>query len=365
MKTIFPTYENSIVQVANSLRVFTGLAPYHTTQNDVDAWMKEHDFDHVIALLIDGMGTYQIKQYLPEDAFLNTYLTASIQTVYPSTTVAATTSMRCGMTPAESGYLGWHQYFETIDDSVVIFRNTSYYGHASYPDFVLDALPYQTIVEEANEKGKQAIEIFPAWSGSGCDSVDKLCAAALDAAKDNRYVYAYWDMYDSCMHDEGVDSPVSIEMLKHIDETIAQLAAQLDAHTGLLVIADHGHINIQEKSLLKYPDIMDCFLRKPTLEVRTINFHIKETAMQKFPALFDKYFGRDFHLYTKAEAIAINLFGPSHDTTYLDAFLGDYIACSTSPLILTCGDDFAGSVKGYHAGMSEEEMMIPLVLYPK
>jgi predicted AlkP superfamily pyrophosphatase or phosphodiesterase len=60
---------------------------------------------------------------LDENGFFNTHLAGTYSSTFPSTTVAATTSIYNGLTPCEHGWLGWDCYFPQIDRNVTVFLN--------------------------------------------------------------------------------------------------------------------------------------------------------------------------------------------------------------------------------------------------
>ena len=66
-------------------------------------------------------------------------------------------------------------------------------------------------------------------------------------------------------------------------------------------------------------------------------------------------------MLTKAEAIASNLFGPATEDSRLEAMLGDYLAVATDSLSLYPTPEKARRHIGTHAGLTEDEMRIPLV----
>lgn len=365
MKTIEPTYTHCLVQAGNSLRKFCGLPRYHESLSSIDAWVEEQKITQLAVFLIDGMGNEQVEEFLDRDGFFYANRRDVIQSVYPSTTVAATTALRSGLLPSESGYLGWHQYFPDLKDSVVMFTNHSYYGKHTYPNSVLQRFPISFTIAEAVASGVQAIELFP-WTKEGCDQFSGLCKQTQKELQDGaKMVYAYWDGYDAHMHEYGVHTPSSIKMLQEIEFTLASFCQQLPEHVGVLILADHGHIDIKEISLLAYPDLCECLRFPPTLEVRTANFYVKEGKETQFQTRFQQLFQDSFILYTQKEAIAKGLFGEKGKQPKGEESLGTFIACAISDVILTYGDAFAGFAKGYHAGMSKAEMEVPLILYTK
>ena len=127
-------YEHNLLNVSASLHRWYGLPSEYEGNRSVDAWLNQHHFRTIIALLIDGMGTEILKPKLKENSFFRTFLSDSVSTVYPPTTTAATTSFLTGKSPRENGWLGWNQYFADEDDQIILFRHHSEYGTGEYPD---------------------------------------------------------------------------------------------------------------------------------------------------------------------------------------------------------------------------------------
>ena len=61
---------------------------------------------------------------LDQDSFLIKNRIKPITTVFPATTVAATTSMMTGLNPVETGMLGWDMYYKDIDKTITVFMNS-------------------------------------------------------------------------------------------------------------------------------------------------------------------------------------------------------------------------------------------------
>ncbi len=77
----------------------------------MSAWLAEHQWNQIVVLLIDGMGSRLLKPNWKRTVFCGRISSKEVTTVYPSTTSAATTSVLSGKSPAENGWIGWHQYF--------------------------------------------------------------------------------------------------------------------------------------------------------------------------------------------------------------------------------------------------------------
>ena len=95
-KFIMPNYEDSIVNLACSIRKYFGLKNNNKTLEDVDKLLEERKPRNVVVILYDGMGANLIKRILP-NSFLAKKTVRKISSVAPATTIASTTSMLTGM----------------------------------------------------------------------------------------------------------------------------------------------------------------------------------------------------------------------------------------------------------------------------
>ena len=100
--------------------------------------------------------------------------------------------------------------------------------------------------------------------------------------------------------------------------------------------------------------------RNTSFEPRTVNFSIKENKNGKFVELFNKYFGKDFDLWTKEEVINKKIFGDGEENTIFRSALGDYLAVAKgNKTLLYNGDkEFLSS----HAGYTDDEVLVPLIV---
>ena len=127
MKIIIPDYSNCLVNLNQSIRKYYNLKTYHNTLESADMFLKDKNYENVVLILFDGMGSKIIDKTLPKSSLLKSKKVSDFLSVFPSTTVAATTSLRSSKTPIETGWLGWHQYFEKYDLDLITFRGEGYY----------------------------------------------------------------------------------------------------------------------------------------------------------------------------------------------------------------------------------------------
>lgn len=349
------------VAVSNSLRSYLNLETYHRTDSDVDQWLKENDIHRIAVLLVDALGTSVLKKHLNDDSFLLSHMYKSITPVFPPTTSASTTSIRTGKMPCETGWLGWNQYFKEKDDNIILFLNRSQYGNQEYPGFSYKALPVRFTEDELGEQGDS---IWPGWAEkNACSTYEDMWKKIIetDRNESKKYVYAYWDQLDTLMHREGPSSKKTNVYVKQLDIITEKYASQLSEHTGLIILADHSQVDVHAENIRKHTELCSCFRHLPALEPRTAAFYIKEEKKDFFAKEFLRLYGNDFDLYTEEEVIDKQIFGTGKIHPRFEEFIGDYLAIAKGRVSFLYGSD--REVKGDHAGGSEEEAMIPLILY--
>jgi hypothetical protein len=77
---------------------------------------------------------------------------------------------------------------------------------------------------------------------------------------------------------------------------------------------------------------------------------------------FEAHFKDSFTLYTKEEALESELFGRKPYNKSLEKLLGDFIAAANTDLTIFNTVNQLKALKGVHAGNTEEEKKIPLIL---
>ena len=362
MKIQYPDYENSIANLACSVLKAFGAGAEHATLPLADSFLKK-PHKNTLVILLDGMGTRILEKHLDRYGFFRSHLVGSYSSVFPPTTVAATTSMDSGLFPAEHCWLGWDCYFKEIDRNVTVFRNTvSETGERAAEYFVAwKFCPYQTVADRIREAGYEAYSVtpfmdpFPQSFEEICDRIAELCAQ--DGRK---YIYAYWNEPDTTMHGEGCMSKQAGDLLERLEETVEALCGKLK-DTQVLITADHGHVDTQNVAITGYPRIMECLVRMPSIEPRALNLFVKEGYERQLKEEFAKEFGDKFMLLSKEEVKQRKLFGPGRNHERFDEMVGDYVAVAVSDLTIFNTEEEARGFIGVHAGMTEAEMMIPLI----
>lgn len=363
MKT---NYNECLTNLACSIRKYFELDYKHNTLEYIDKILEDTKPKNVVTILFDGLGANILDNILGNDSFLTKNKLKNISSVFPATTVAATTSIRTGLNPVESGMLGWNMYYKDINKIITVFKNTE--KSDATKTILPEAKEYKdkhmktkTINEEINEIGKyKSYCLFP--FGDDCytdldDMIDRIVTLCNTSPK--KYIYAYDDEPDHLMHDLGPYSKEVKDLVRYRNIMIQKLSEKLK-DTIIFVVADHGHLLVDNIFLQDYPDIIECMERNTSLEPRATCFFIKEDKKKIFPELFNKYFGEWFTLYTKEEVINNKLFGPGEENTIFRDAIGDFISVSKSnKALIGVGDSVLIS---QHSGFLDDEVLVPLVV---
>lgn len=361
MKIMYPDYENCTANLAGSIQKAFGVKAERSLQ--LCDKLLEKDYKNIVLILLDGMGKNIMDGNLAPDGFFQKHLAGNYSSVFPPTTVAATTSIDSGEQPVEHAWLGWDCYYKEIDKNVTVFRNTESGTEKPAADFWVawTYCPYRTVIQQIQEAGGQAyyatpfVEPYPADFAAICDRVSKLCA--MDGRK---YIYAYWNEPDYSMHRFGCYSRESREILRTLEKQVEALCDGL-TDTLVLVTADHGHVDSKGAALEDYPELVECLVRMPSIEPRALNLFVKLECEKRFVERFQAEFGEKFLLLTKQQVKDLQLFGNGKEHPRFDEMLGDYLAVAVSDLSIYNTREERDAFIGVHAGLTEEEIVVPLI----
>jgi hypothetical protein len=246
----FPDYSRSVLNVACSALKLFGADPRHGTLPEITGLSRK---SHVALVILDGMGIDALK-LLPEGAFLRKRQAATLTSVCPSTTTAATNALYSGLSPAEHGWLGWSCYFKEYARLVDLFLDRDSYSLTrlnSSPARSL--LPFETVFPKikAANAGVMTRAVFPFDPGPmGMD--DLVIARTLDEAalairgRDAREAFTllYWTDPDDTMHHYGARCERTVKVLKQLNDWRRRWPRGFG--TPPLITADHGLIDVTD-----------------------------------------------------------------------------------------------------------------------
>ncbi len=370
----YPDYDRSSLSITASIGEYFGGQSDYPTLPEIDIRLCEGGIEKIVLVLTDGLGEMILKRHLPTDSFLVRHDKAAISAVYPSTTTAATTAIWTGKSPLEHGWLGWSLYFKECAAQIDAFTGNEGHRGERFPT----GSPAKTLMPLppalCAQKDAQAhmISPFDNYSGPGFvqhavkDLHDQLVVArSIVRGEGRQIVCVYYNQPDHNMHKLGVNAPETIAEIQYIERELEAFYETLPRDTLLIVTADHGLIDAGEPVILNnYPSLCECLWMPPSVEARAAAFFVKPFRRAQFEAAFHEVCGEDFLLISREDALATNLFGRGIVHPKAEDFMGDYIACATGARYLrydTIGCKVPEMI-GMHAGLTNEEMTVPLIL---
>jgi len=360
--------KNSLVNLSNSILKHFGAESFHESIPEIDKLLVGHK--KVVAVLFDGMGQNIVRKHLKENSFIRSHYVTTINSTFPPTTAAATTAFLTGKYPVETGWLGWTEYFKEYDRNVILFKNTDYNTGEFIPgDNIADKyFPTTKIFELIKRSGGCAYNIsrYPIQEDGPkrllSEGVNRLTKTLKE--NDSCFIYFYWDSPDREMHATGIDSWTTKYQVNKAQRFMKKVVKK-NPDTLFILLADHGHINVEFLDMCDHDDIYSLLSKPITLEKRTASFFVKEGKLNEFKSLFNKYYGEHFELLSKQEAFDIKLFGEGKPAKGVEEVLGDFVAISKDKYGLLAFKElsFLGAFKGHHAGGTKEERLVDISVF--
>jgi len=399
---VWPRYDGySIANLPATFASILGaqLPPPSAPPLPAELWRDlARDARRVVFVLMDALGYRRFRRALEADAHSSWRLLVErgrlfpLTSVFPSTTVAALSSLWTGLTPSQHGYLGTFLFLREYGAiAQMISLKLAVKGK---PDQLISMglepekfLPAPNIAEVFESAGVSVYDVTPyhlvkggltriLHRGVDKDRVIPFVAASdmwvrlrrlLESAGDRpMYVYAYHAPSDGVSHLYGpADDPLDAELRAFAysmqTEFFDRLSPQATKGTLLVIGADHGQVGTPKPSAIalhKQPVWQDLVMM-PTAEARAAYAYVRAGRTQAVrDALTRDLSGRLVAVDTRL-ALDAGLWGPGSLHPETLSRLGDL-------LLLAAGDgylaDSTGQMPeflGMHGGLTAEEMLVP------
>ncbi len=323
-----------------------------------------------------------------------------ITTVFPSTTAAAITTLSSGLTPIEHGLLEWNLYFQELD---LILQplpyemvETEYHrlnkDIPNYPEMLFTST---TLAQKLKKGGISSIALIPqilintpythALSRDAkivpyfsIADLIVLLRNALQAAKGETYFYVYIPIIDSAEHYFGQSSEqvkTEMSLLAYLleKEFIHKITEEIKEDTALMLTADHGQLDVNPHEMIylnQYPELLKYFERSkankpilPTGSPRDVFLHIQDDKIDKAIALLKAKLSERAEVVRITDEIILKLFGNKVPHPQFYNRLGNVLILpkENNTVWYKYLPDQKDKFRGFHGGLTRDEMMIPFV----
>jgi hypothetical protein len=327
--------------------------------------------ESVVVLLIDGMGFHNVANVSDGNVHSKLIVDHSpISTAFPTTTPVALASLGTGMQSGAHGFVG--ATFELAEFHQIL--HPLKWTDSPSP---LAVSPDPTWFENAVELGISVTRIGPAaYADSGltssvlrggvhlpAETMDELvdCIVTTSTKSKKQLIYGYYPKLDKIGHVHGVDSKQWRAELNVVLDAIAALHTQLPSGVTLVVTADHGMVDVENRIWIEdTPSLMrDVRIITGEPRLRHVFAHSgNANALHRQWQSLEQY----AHIFTRDEFIATQLMGEVDDFVY--ERIGDVVAVAQGHNILASRsiDSRISNLVGHHGSDSAMERDIPLAV---
>lgn len=340
--------------------------------------------ERVCVLLIDGLGAHALAANSGAAPFLSGLTSATLTAGFPSTTATSLSSLGVGVPPGEHGIVGYLVRVPGQDRLVNTLR-WSLHGEGPKVDLLHALVPEQfqptpTVFERAAAHGITVTQVAPGYqNGSGLtraalrgcefrpnfsvgDLIDGIGIAL--RAGTRSLVYAYHADLDTTGHARGPSSDAWLLELAHVDRIAAEIAERLPPGAALLVTADHGMVELDERIDYDHrPELRDG-IRQLGGEPRVRHVYTEPGATIDVAAAWREILGDDFAVLPRAEVIERGWFGPTVTAPVADR-IGDLVVAARGDrgIIRSGAEPIQSIMIGHHGSLTPAEVDIPLCTF--
>jgi len=201
------------------------------------------------------------------------------------------------------------------------------------------------------------------------NSSDMFLTLAKLVNKETPFVFAYWDALDSASHVYGpftneVQSELRNIIYGFLSEFISNLKNRYKNKVCIFITGDHGLVNVNKSGRIITKDIphfLDNLNRPPSGDSRASFLKLYNSNIKQIQKLLHPY-QEQFDVFPSSKFIKEGFFGSKIMNHELDSVLGDVTILSrkNATLMHRFRTDQKAFLKGYHGGLVDDELFVPL-----
>lgn len=352
----------------------------------------------VVIVILDAVGYLHLRRMLSEEDSAFRRLAQAgrivpVTSVFPSTTVAALTTLWTGRTPLGHGFLGTKLL---LSDQGVL-ANMLHLSPAAHrqPEELLnwgwepeEFVTVPSLAQQLIASDVQAVaHTHLPFIGSGLtriflrgmtsvrghvgfsDMWINLRRTLIQRRGKPLFASAYWGNTDAIAHLYGPDGEPFRAELRHLarsleEDFLAPLPAVAREGALLIITADHGQTATPPKQAVRlsdHPALQQTLLLPPAGEPRAAYLYVRPGQADALRAYVIERLAGRFLLVEMERALAAGLFGPEKPTPELRVRLGDFLLLAQDDSRLIVEEEKV-EFHGHHGSLTREEMLVPLLM---
>ena len=364
---MLPNYKNgSLVNLMSSIGKMFG---HKSEYGPLDIEIPKAK--NIVLLVIDGLGYDYVKN---SNSALKDYLAKPITSVFPSTTATAVTTIRTGLAPQQHAFTGWFMYLKEIGIISKILPFTIKGENKPITSMKMTDIIEENFFDKINVNGYNLV---------GKDIVNSKYQLASGGKSKNiaystlngffrqlkkiikkpgkKYIFTYWSEFDSLAHEYGKNSKKVSDHFKKLDKKLGNFLKTMK-DTTLIITSDHGHMTTKKSRVVDFkdhPKLTDCLAVPVSGDTRVGYCFVKPNKIGEFENYVRTKLKNICELHKSEDLVKKNYFGLFKPNKKLYDRIGDYTLIMKENYIIGDKNEF---YIGNHSGLSEEEMLVPLIV---
>ena len=358
-------------------------------------WRPMGEVKRVVLLTLDGFGwnMFQARQELVTAVSHKATITNQLTSIFPSTTVAALSSLWTGSAPAQHGLVGLRLFFPefAVSAGMLDFSPLFYKAQDALVEAGLDP---QTFLQHPSVGEQLADAGVPTFAFKGYEIVDSVLSKIhgrgvaesfgivtfadmlvqmrelLDKKAGERlFINAYWPSIDTLSHyhtwqGTAVSAELRALFYQLQTEFLDALTSEARKDTAFFIVADHGQALTplsHQIFLSEHPELEKMLFMRPTGEPRVLYLYTKHGCQQAVIEYINTNLGEAMTAVSAQDALEAGLFGPKPFAANVAERLGDVVVIMRGAysLFTEAERPKAHKMIGRHGGMSQAEMQVP------
>jgi predicted AlkP superfamily pyrophosphatase or phosphodiesterase len=323
--------------------------------------------EQVVLLVLDGLGWDQLQDRRALAPTLSGLAGQAITTVAPSTTATALTSITTGLPPGEHGVVGYRIDIEGEVLNVLRWQAAGRDARASIP-------PEKIQFHEAFEGHRPPVVTRAEFRTTGFTTAHldhtritgwRMASTLVTEVSHllrsgEPFVYAYYEGLDKVAHEYGLSTHYEAE-LRAADRLVADRLDTLPRGAALVVIADHGQVEVGDNLVVPAPEVLS-HVRGQSGEGRFRWLHARPGHARQLLESATEHHGDVAWVVSLDTVVDDGWFGPVV-TDAARSRLGDVALVAREPVSFVDPDDSGPfELIGRHGSVTSAEMLVPLLV---
>ncbi|MFH1409704.1 MAG: alkaline phosphatase family protein [Nanoarchaeota archaeon] len=342
---------------------------------------RELKAKNIILLVLDGIGHHYLKRF--PDSFLAQHMKGSMTSVFPSTTASCVTTFATGVAPQQHAITAWYMFFKEYGVVAAPLTFVPRFGGIPLDMLGLEMKELIDTPPLADRLKVKSYAILPkelttsSYSKllrgksqfvryTGLENFFRGIKRTVRLHNRRKFIYAYWPEFDGLSHAFGNSHGMTAAHFLVLDREVERLVKTLK-DTTIIMTADHGFMDTTPKEIIlmkRHPKMAECLSIPLCGEPRAVYCYVRPDKKDQFERYVKEKLKEYCTLHTSQSLIKAGYFGKGKLHPKLRDRIGDYVLLMKKNYIMK--DALAGrkarAHRGNHGGISNEEMMVPLVV---